>query len=101
MHLPFLTLMEQFNVISEGSRASGKARVMRKVTQLCCQVACGSRVVFSAGCLERVGETAHCRAPGAWGRDWGKGVEEGKASFSRVLQKLVEMFSFYCLLKTG
>lgn len=30
MHLPFLTVMEQFNIISEGSRAAGKACVMRE-----------------------------------------------------------------------
>ena len=30
MHLPFLTLMEQFNVISEGSGAAGKACMMRE-----------------------------------------------------------------------
>lgn len=45
MHLPFfLTLMEQFNVISEGNRAAGKARVMREgYPAPLSGAACGSR----------------------------------------------------------
>ena len=54
MHLPFffffLTLMEQFNVISEGSRAAGKACVMREgYPALLSGGVWEQRVVFSVG----------------------------------------------------
>lgn len=60
MHLPLLTLMEQFNAIPEGSDAAGKAG-WRKATQLRCQAP-------GAG----VGEAARGRPLRAWAEP-GKG----------------------------
>lgn len=67
MHLPRLTLMEQFNVISEGSRAAGKACAMRG----------GQQLPWQAACRGRVGETAQGRPPRTWGRA-GEGLAEGE-----------------------
>lgn len=58
MHLPFLTLMEQFNVISEGSRAAGNARVMRE----------GYPAPLSGGMWEQRGASS----AGSQGREWAR-----------------------------
>lgn len=71
MHLPFfffLTLMEQFNVISEGSRAAGKARVMREGYPVPLSgTACGSRDILRRLWGREVGETALAGPSGLWG----------------------------------
>lgn len=83
MHLPFLTLMGQFNGVSEGSRAAGKAHVMRD----------GYPARLSGGvweqwrslsCRGQEWVRACCR-PLRAGAEPREGTEEGKQSFhSRI-----------------
>lgn len=81
MHLPFLTLMEQFNVISEGGRAAGRAHVMGEGYPARCQAACGSPACAPGGSGAEEWVRAH-RPPLRPGGRAGEGTGEATGSQS-------------------